>query len=48
MGWLAKWNTALQLYELYTPAELHQPVGFRTSEAELSTREQAISFINHY
>jgi hypothetical protein len=37
-----------QLYALYTPWELENPVGFREPEALLSTVEKAKAFVNGY
>jgi len=47
-GWLIKWDETLQLYALFTPAEMEQPAGFREAEAELATMEQSKTFIDNY
>ena len=46
--WLIQWNENEQVFELFTPSELEQPVGCRYPEMEVSTMEQAKEFINNY
>ena len=47
-GWLCKWSEEIQGWELYTPDELQQPVGFRNVEFECYTVAQCKEFINSY
>lgn len=46
--WLCRWDEKEQQYYLYTPGELENPPGFRYSEMETATKEQAKEFINNY
>lgn len=47
-GWQIKYNAISGEYLIYTPDELEQPAEFRQEEAELSSLEDAKSFIDHY
>jgi hypothetical protein len=47
-GWQIKWEETEQLFALFTPDELEQPVGSRQEEALLATIEQAKAFIDNY
>ena len=46
--WLIQWEESDQMYLLYTPEEMEQPAGFRGSEMEASTIEEAKRFIDNY
>lgn len=47
-GWFCRWNKTEQLFWLFTPSEMEQPLGFREWETEVSTAEQAKAFIDGY
>lgn len=47
-GWLLTFDNATQLWSLYTPMELENPVGYRDNETEISDLKEAKYFIDHY